>query len=209
MERKIPAGESAALTDELVRLLRLAGAWRQRARDEQQWGDRLLLGLLAHTGPRRATDLAAETLLDLSTVSRQIRSLVDRGLVERRPDPEDRRGALLSATEAGLTAVQQYREQRDHEMDLMLADWSARDREELVRLLGRFNDELGEHHARHAREAGAASCREARAAAGTPAGTGEETGDGPTGTAPGVPQQYPEPHHRATRASGQSQETHL
>ncbi|WP_335970566.1 MULTISPECIES: MarR family winged helix-turn-helix transcriptional regulator [Streptomycetaceae] len=139
--------ESAAVGDEMARLTRLIGAWKQRARDEG-WGDRVLLGRLAEGGPRRATDLAADTLLDLSTVSRQIRSLVERGLVERRPDPEDGRGALLSPTGEGLAAVQRYRAQRDQKLAEALAAWPARDRRELGRLLARFNDDFGEQYVR-------------------------------------------------------------
>ncbi|SEG28794.1 DNA-binding transcriptional regulator, MarR family [Actinacidiphila yanglinensis] len=127
--------------------MRLVHAWKQRVRDEG-WGDRLLLGRLAESGPRRATDLAADTLLDLSTVSRQIRSLVERGLVERRPDPEDGRGTLLSATGQGLAAVERYRAQRDQKMAEALAAWTHRDRDELGRLLARFNDDLAERHVR-------------------------------------------------------------
>ncbi len=139
--------EGAAVGDELARLMRLVGAWKQRERDEG-WGDRLLLIRLAVDGPRRATDLAADTLLDLSTVSRQIRSLVERGLVERRPDPEDRRGALLSPTTDGLAAVERYRAQRDRKMAEALAQWPDRDRRELARLLARFNDDFAERHVR-------------------------------------------------------------
>ncbi|BBA98070.1 putative MarR family transcriptional regulator [Actinacidiphila reveromycinica] len=139
--------ESAAVGDEMARLMRLVGAWKQRVRDEG-WGDRLLLGRLTEGGPRRATDLAADTLLDLSTVSRQIRSLVERGLVERRPDPEDGRGALLSPTGQGLAAVERYRAQRDQKLADALASWPSRDRREFGRLLARFNDDFGELHVR-------------------------------------------------------------
>jgi DNA-binding MarR family transcriptional regulator len=139
--------DGAALGDEMVRMMRQIGAWKQRARDEQ-WGDRLLLGRLADSGPRRATDLAADTLLDLSTVSRQIRSLVERGLVERRPDPDDRRGALLSPTATGLAAVRAYRAQRNEQLALALGDWPAADRRAFVRLLSRFNDDFAERQLR-------------------------------------------------------------
>lgn len=139
--------ESAAVGDELARLMRLVGAWKQRVRDEG-FGDRVLLGRLAEAGPRRATDLAADTLLDLSTVSRQIRSLVERGLVERRPDPEDGRGALLSPTDQGLAAVERYRSQRDQKLADALAAWPGPDRRDLSRLLARFNDDFAELHVR-------------------------------------------------------------
>lgn len=139
------AGAATALGDEITRFVRQINAWKQRSREDPGGGDRMLLGRLVSCGPRRATDLAAETMLDLSTVSRQIRSLIDRGLVERHPDPEDRRGALLSASPAGLLAFEHYRDQRNQKLARILEDWPAEDRHQLVRLFGRLNDDLAEH----------------------------------------------------------------
>ena len=142
------AAEAAnALGDEIARFVRLVTAWKQRAKDDPAGGDRLLLSRLARCGPRRATDLAADTYLDLSTVSRQIRSLVDRGLVERSPDPEDRRGTLLSATADGVAAFEHYRAQRTDQLAAILDVWPNQDRHELVRLFTRLNDDLAENHA--------------------------------------------------------------
>lgn len=136
-----------ALGDEMSRFSRLITAWKQRARDQgDNGGDRLLLARLVVGGPRRATDLAADTLLDLSTVSRQIRSLIDRGLVERRTDPEDRRGALLTASAEGVVAFQRFRDQRNQKLALVLESWSAEDRHQLTVLFGRLNDDLSAHH---------------------------------------------------------------
>lgn len=138
---------ATALGDEMTRFVRLINAWKQRTREDPGGGDRVLLARLVTCGPKRATDLAVDTMLDLSTVSRQIRSLVDRGLVERRPDPEDRRGALLSATPAGVLAFQHYRDQRNQKLAHILEAWSAEDRHHLVRLFGRLNDDFAEHRA--------------------------------------------------------------
>ena|GEM_PF-1896050 len=186
--------ESAAVADQMARLIRLVGAWKQRVRDDG-FGDRVLLGRLAESGPRRATDLAADTLLDLSTVSRQIRSLVERGLVERRPDPEDRRGALLSTTADGLAAVARYRAQRDQKLADALADWPAADRRDFARLLARFNDDFAEHHVRPV-------CTHPQHAHGADH-SGPETGH--HGPAP-EPAGHPLPHHRRARSTGQIQE---
>ncbi|MEV3854882.1 MarR family transcriptional regulator [Streptomyces sp. NPDC050095] len=141
---------AAGLGQEIVRFSRLLSASRQRAKFEQGAGERVLLARLVRDGAQRATDLASATLLDLSTVSRQVRSMVERGLVERRPDPVDRRGVLLHATEAGTAAFEAYRRQRDAELAQLLGPWPARDRAELIRLMARLNDDLAEHqHTRH------------------------------------------------------------
>ncbi|WP_405577322.1 MarR family winged helix-turn-helix transcriptional regulator [Streptomyces sp. NBC_01190] len=162
--RDSAAEDSAALGDEMLRMVRHVRAWKQRLPTDE-WGDRLLLGHLADSGPRRATDLAADTLLDLSTVSRQIRSLVERGLVERQPDPVDRRGALLSATDAGLDAVRAHRARRDEQLAHVLGDWPAEDRQTFVRLLRRFNDDFAAHRLR-------------------PGPAGPQAGDAASGAAP-------------------------
>jgi DNA-binding MarR family transcriptional regulator len=146
---RLGAGEAAPrLGAEIVRFKRLIEASRQRARYEAGAGDRIILVRLATGGERRATDLAAEALLDLSTVSRQVRSLVQRGLVERRPDPEDRRGALLAITAAGQEAFEEYRRQRDAELTKLLEPWPAEDRGALVRLLARLNDDMAGRYGR-------------------------------------------------------------
>ncbi|MFY4718340.1 MarR family winged helix-turn-helix transcriptional regulator [Streptomyces sp. LaBMicrA B280] len=138
------SAEAAAsgLGAEMVRLMRLFAAWTQRAGFECGAADRVLLARLVTCGRRRATDLAGDVFLDLSTVSRQVRSLVDRGLVERHPDPEDRRGSLLSATEAGRTAYRSAVRRREAELTRLLEPWPAEDRALLTRLLKRLNDDL-------------------------------------------------------------------
>ncbi|MGC0419575.1 DNA-binding MarR family transcriptional regulator [Embleya sp. AB8] len=126
--------------------MRLSAAAKARSRAESgpvpDGGDRLLLAYLAMDGPRRVTDLAAMTYLDVSTVSRQIASLVQRGLVERRPDPNDGRGTLLAVTDEGNQAFEIYRRRRQAELDRVTRDWSTDERETLITLLGRFNDDL-------------------------------------------------------------------
>jgi len=71
---------------------------------------------------------------------------VDRGLVERRPDPDDRRGALLSATAPGIAAYEHFRDQRNEQLAAIFQAWPATDRYQLVRLFGRLNDDFAENH---------------------------------------------------------------
>lgn len=147
-QRNRSAAEAAEiLSDEFTRFGRLVAAWKHAAK-ERGTADRALLARLVLGGERRATDLATEAMLDLSTVSRQVRALVENGLVERRPDPEDRRGALLAATPSGREAFAEYRDERNADLAGLLADWSAADRYELCRLFGRLNDTLTEQYAR-------------------------------------------------------------
>jgi DNA-binding MarR family transcriptional regulator len=144
------AAAAAGLGEEIVRFTRLIAAWKHRVKQEAGAADRVLLAQLVIGGERRATDLAADAFLDLSTVSRQVRSLVERGLVERHPDPEDRRGSMLTATAAGRAAFEHYRRRRDRRLEALLEPWSGADRYQLIRLMARLNDDLVEQQ--HASE---------------------------------------------------------
>ncbi|MEQ8602988.1 MAG: MarR family winged helix-turn-helix transcriptional regulator [Marivibrio sp.] len=56
---------------------------------------------LVDAGPVSQNRLGRETAMDPATIQGVIRRLEERGLIERRPDPSDRRRTLLSASEAG------------------------------------------------------------------------------------------------------------
>lgn len=88
--------------------------------------------------PRRAGALAEAVHADPSTVSRQVAQLVDRGLVERQPDPADGRACVLVPTRAGLDMLAALRRGRDEHLAVVLSTWAPADVEQLVRLLARF-----------------------------------------------------------------------
>ena len=60
---------------------------------------------LGKESPLRLSDLAGALHVDLSVASRQVAELVAEGLVERRPDPQDRRACQLHLTGSGRTAL--------------------------------------------------------------------------------------------------------
>ena len=102
--------------------------------------------LLAHIDDRhgcRATDLAAHYMLDKSTVSRQIRTLEDLGLVERHPDPDDHRIQVLHPTEAGTQALASTQASRRAAYQERLADWTADDLAQFATYLLRYNSANG------------------------------------------------------------------
>jgi DNA-binding MarR family transcriptional regulator len=101
-----------------------------------------LLSQLMQSGPIRATDLADRVGLDLSTISRHLRSLEGDGHVARKPDPDDGRATLLAITRSGQRVVRQAREQRTAMLAEALDDWSDADRTELIRLTRRLADSL-------------------------------------------------------------------
>jgi DNA-binding MarR family transcriptional regulator len=60
-----------------------------------------LIAVIAETQGMTQQALGVATRMDKVTVSRAAIALVDRGLVQRRPNPDDQRSHLLSLTAAG------------------------------------------------------------------------------------------------------------
>jgi DNA-binding MarR family transcriptional regulator len=88
--------------------------------------------------PRRAGALAEAVHADPSTVSRQVAQLVDRGLVERQPDPADGRACVLVPTGAGLDVLDTLRRRRDEHLAAVVSAWAPGEVDQLVGLLARF-----------------------------------------------------------------------
>ncbi|MGB7405802.1 MAG: MarR family winged helix-turn-helix transcriptional regulator [Pacificimonas sp.] len=61
-----------------------------------------VLAVLAANAPCSQRDLTTLTQMDKVTVSRAVRVLVDRDLVDQSPNPDDGRSQLLAMTAAGL-----------------------------------------------------------------------------------------------------------
>jgi DNA-binding MarR family transcriptional regulator len=57
--------------------------------------------------PIRITELNRHVLLSQPALSRLVDRLAERGLIERKPDPADGRGVLLSLTDAGRAVQRQ------------------------------------------------------------------------------------------------------
>jgi DNA-binding MarR family transcriptional regulator len=110
-----------------------------------------LLALLQDAGPLRASDLVTRIGLDKSTVSRQVSSLVDLGLVDRAADPVDGRAQVLTPSAEGAARLARVRDVRRARWESDLSDWPASDVATLAELLHRLN-RIGE-----AREAEAGS----------------------------------------------------
>lgn len=98
-----------------------------------------MLFCLVQDGPQRTGKLAEVLHAEISTVSRQTRSLVAHGLVERRADPIDGRACVLAATDEGGRVFAENRRQRNLWIAEVPADWPAADRSCSIALLDRLN----------------------------------------------------------------------
>lgn len=106
-----------------------------------------LLVHLARCGPMRATELSRSMMLDQSTVSRQLTSLAEAGLVERRSDPADRRAQVMSVTAAGWDEAYRSLADRVRDFEQVIDTWPTPDRVEFARLLNQFSADFeGRHH---------------------------------------------------------------
>ena len=91
------------------------------------------LGTVERHGPMTAGQLAQHEHVRKPTMTRTIRELVDRGLIERLPDPLDGRITWLKATPAGASLIHNARRRTDVFLTKRLQWLSADDREALQR----------------------------------------------------------------------------
>jgi DNA-binding MarR family transcriptional regulator len=111
-------------------------------------GDGLLSHLLFQVlrdGPLRASELAETSQADPSTVSRQVATLVSRGLLERRADSHDGRATLLHATADGVAYRERLIGSRNAHFNELLSDWSDADQRRFAALLARFLDDFARY----------------------------------------------------------------
>ena len=103
-----------------------------------------ILTHLAVHGPLRGADLADAFGMDKGGVSRQVQTLVDLGLVERQPNPEDRRAILLDATEVGRERLRTVARSRSDRFDERLSHWSDAELSTFARQLASYNRALSD-----------------------------------------------------------------
>jgi len=140
------AADADRLGAQLVRFMRAMGRSKTQLAAQGPDGlDKLayaVLFCLVHDGPQRTGKLAEQLHAEISTISRQTRSLVTHGMVERRADPVDGRACVLAATEEGVRVFEENRRQRNLWLAGILADWPEGERSALITLLDRLNADI-------------------------------------------------------------------
>jgi DNA-binding MarR family transcriptional regulator len=101
-----------------------------------------MLLALNDSGPRRASDLVDMFSIDKGAVSRQVQALLELDLIDRTPDPEDRRAMILAISEEGHRRLANISTVRRSELGEKLSDWSESDLSGFVRSLSRYNSAL-------------------------------------------------------------------
>ena len=117
---------------------RIRASWRDAAAevhpDLQPLGYQVLVAIVGGKATS-ATAIVERLQTDKSAVSRQVRHLEDLGLVESRPDADDRRARVLAATHVARERLAAARRRYQHRMSDRLSQWSVDD-------LGRASDVL-------------------------------------------------------------------
>jgi DNA-binding MarR family transcriptional regulator len=101
-----------------------------------------LIELADAGGPLRLNDLAARIGTSAPTASRTVDALDELGLVERGPDPDDRRAVRLDLTASGRALVAGRKARASAAFAPAVAALSAADRTRLTQLLVRMTDAL-------------------------------------------------------------------
>jgi DNA-binding MarR family transcriptional regulator len=101
-----------------------------------------LLVFIERLGPIGIVELADRVGRDHTTVSRQVARLEELKLVARRASANDKRVREVLAAAKGKAMVRAVDAARERLLAPILAEWSERDFEQLVRLLRRFVDDL-------------------------------------------------------------------
>jgi len=101
-----------------------------------------LLAFVEESGPLTQTRLAQRLGLGRAATGSVIDALEKRGLVERQPDPDDRRVWLVTVTRAGKELVEQVNASDQVLRSELRAGISRADRQQLAALLVRLQENL-------------------------------------------------------------------
>jgi DNA-binding MarR family transcriptional regulator len=87
-----------------------------------------VLATLSRHGQMSPSDLASHERVQPPSMTRTINGLVDLGLVERSPDPDDGRQVRVDLTDEGRTLLAQDRAQREEWLSRQMADLTPDER---------------------------------------------------------------------------------
>ena len=138
--KAISVEEATRLNTELVRVMKLFHSMRQHAPRLHPGVEPAAYPILFKLidEPRRVSLLAECVLSDVSTVSRQVTTLVSHGLLDKVADPHDGRAWMVSLSAEGTDVVQRLLAARAEWFQETLRDWEPADVEAFGDFLERF-----------------------------------------------------------------------
>jgi DNA-binding MarR family transcriptional regulator len=96
------------------------------------------LRVLMHHGVMRLSELSDHLHIAPRSTTEVVDGLQERGLVERRPDPNDRRATLVALTSEGRSVGAAIQSARSAEAERLFGGLSESDRAHLARILGKL-----------------------------------------------------------------------
>lgn len=105
----------------------------------------IVLQIVMRKGPVTVTGLSQLLDMDKAMVSRQVSKLRELGFVDSTPAAEDRRVALITATDKARTVIEALRVRAAHDYHLRFAEWDDASLQDLGTSLHRFNSYSPEH----------------------------------------------------------------
>jgi len=97
-----------------------------------------LLATLEESGPASQADLGRRTGIHFSDIVAALNELAELGLIERAPDPDDRRRNVVTVTTAGRRHLRRLEKQVARIQDELLAPLSPAEREQFADFLRRL-----------------------------------------------------------------------
>lgn len=94
-----------------------------------------VLHTLTRQGPMRLTALTATEQLTQPAITQLVTRLEREGLVERRPDPADRRAVLVRVTDAGAGIIHGRREERVRRFSQLAGQLTPEERQSIAAAL--------------------------------------------------------------------------
>lgn len=142
------AGDVDRVTEAVLTASRLLVAVSARSLNEVE--DSLTLPqfralvVLASRGPLRLTHLSDHLAVNPSTAMRMAERLVVAGMIDRAPNPENRRESILTLTDTGRRVVEQVTDRRRDEIAAIVQRMPADHRDRLIEALEAFSAAGGE-----------------------------------------------------------------
>lgn len=139
----MPGHENSLITleYELTTLVRVLEALN-RCRNYPLERAHYLLLLQLRDGPLSVGELATRLLLDNSTVTRQINGMLKSSLIEKIPNPNDGRSALVISTQTGRELAEAMHQLRLNRLQVTLKDWPSEDKQTLASLTYRLTQDF-------------------------------------------------------------------
>ena len=98
------------------------------------------LRVLTRHGAMRLSELSGHLHIAPRSATEVADALESRGLIQRRPDPADRRATLVELTEQGTSVLEAIRAARGTEAERVFSRRSDADRTDLARILRKLRD---------------------------------------------------------------------